>query len=298
MIDHLPQLPTHVADPEIAGAAVDAHAPRVAEAVGPDFRAGAGCLHERVVGRHSVGLARVLVIDVDAENGRQQVADILSGVEGIGRVRVGAVAGRDVEKAVLAELEIAAVMAAGQPGDDDFLRARIDARWIRVRHLEAGHARAIRKRSLGLARQHIANIAVAVFLELRMKRQPVERVQPLGALDLLPVRESLRDVEEQICLGAGGIHRKGKDLAELFADEKAIHAGRPFHQEWVIEAELGKGALDAIRGRWIGGAGDARRGPGHALRDAVGAFCSWRDGCLPSESDQRSDDDEAGGVRA
>src|SRR5207237_6299008 len=129
------------------------------------------------------------------------------------------------------------------------------------------------ERPVGLARQHIANIAIAVFLELRMKRQAVERVQSLGALDLLPVRELLRDVEKQIRPGAVGIHRKGENLAILLTDKEAVQTRRPLHEEWVIEAELGKGALDAIGRRWIGGAGDARRGTGHALLDAVGPFC-------------------------
>src|SRR5262249_25848040 len=39
-IHHLPQLPADVADPQLAGLAVEAHLPGVAEAVGPDLRPG------------------------------------------------------------------------------------------------------------------------------------------------------------------------------------------------------------------------------------------------------------------
>ena len=80
-VDHLPQLPADVADPQVAGRAVEAHPPGVAEAVGPDLRPGVRRLDERVVRRDGVGLALVLVVHVDAQDRREQVADVLAGVE-------------------------------------------------------------------------------------------------------------------------------------------------------------------------------------------------------------------------
>ena len=93
---------------------VEAHAPRIAKAIGPDFRPGLGRLDERIVGRDGVGLAVLLAVHVDAQDRRQQIADVLAGVERVGRVRAGAVAGGDVEEAVGAEVQVAAVVAAAR----------------------------------------------------------------------------------------------------------------------------------------------------------------------------------------
>src|SRR5262249_21566232 len=55
-VNHLPQLPADVADPEIAGGRVDAHAPGVAEPVSPDLRPGPRRFHKWIVGGHGVSL--------------------------------------------------------------------------------------------------------------------------------------------------------------------------------------------------------------------------------------------------
>src|SRR4029453_14925005 len=67
-VDHLPQLPADVADPQVAGDAVEAHAPGIAEAVGPDLGPRSGGLEEWIVGRDRVGLARLFAVHVDAKD--------------------------------------------------------------------------------------------------------------------------------------------------------------------------------------------------------------------------------------
>jgi len=54
VVDLLELVLTDVADPEVAGRAVEREAPRVAQAVRPDRRIGVGSVDERVVGRDRV----------------------------------------------------------------------------------------------------------------------------------------------------------------------------------------------------------------------------------------------------
>ena len=67
--------------------------------------------------------------------------------ERVGRVRVRRVAGGDVEHAVGAEVEVAAVVAALQEGEDDLLARRVDPRRVGVRDREPRDARAVRRGS-------------------------------------------------------------------------------------------------------------------------------------------------------
>ena len=86
-VDRLPQLPADVADEQLAGLAVEAHPPGVAEAVGPHFRPGLLHADERVVLRDGVVLALVLVVHVDPQDGgrRSEIScPVLSGSGGLG----------------------------------------------------------------------------------------------------------------------------------------------------------------------------------------------------------------------
>src|SRR5215813_918473 len=76
----LPKVLPVVADPDVAGLAIDVHAPWIAEAVSPNLRPGTGQVHEWVIRRHGVGLSGRGMIDIDADQSRQQVADILAAV--------------------------------------------------------------------------------------------------------------------------------------------------------------------------------------------------------------------------
>ena len=110
--DHLPQIPADITDPQVAGLEVETHPPRIAEAVRPDLRPGTERSGKRVVRRDSVGETWVEAIDVDAQDRRQQVADVLPGFQAVGRVRRLGVAGGNVEHPVRAKVKRAAVVSA------------------------------------------------------------------------------------------------------------------------------------------------------------------------------------------
>src|SRR5262249_18593789 len=76
-VDLLPQILADVAGPQVAGSAVKAHLPRLAQPVGPDLGVGALAIDEGVVLGDAVVLARVGVIDVDAEDLAPQGTEIL-----------------------------------------------------------------------------------------------------------------------------------------------------------------------------------------------------------------------------
>jgi hypothetical protein len=69
-VDHLPQFPADVADEQLAGLAVEAHAPGIAEAIRPNLRTSARQLYERVVSGNGIRLPWIFAIDVDAQDRR------------------------------------------------------------------------------------------------------------------------------------------------------------------------------------------------------------------------------------
>ncbi len=170
LVDHLPQFPADVADPEVAGGVVDAHPPRVAEAERPDLGTHAGDSDERIIGRDAIRLARLGMIDVDAEDAREQVGAVLAGVERIGRRGPGAVAGGEIQAPVVAEVQAAAVVAARPEPQDHLLALRVDHRRIGPARGEPGDDRAVGQVVL----QDVADVDVPVLFESRMEREPVQ----------------------------------------------------------------------------------------------------------------------------
>src|ERR1051325_3693113 len=68
-VDHLPELPTNVRHPQCTGLAIDAHAPRVAQSVGPYLRSGVLLSDKWIIGGHTVGLLSLRMIHINAEYG-------------------------------------------------------------------------------------------------------------------------------------------------------------------------------------------------------------------------------------
>ena len=95
-VDLLVQVLADVGGPELAGLAVERHAPDVAQAIGPDLGTGVRPADERIVLRNGVVLAAFAVVDVDAENLAEQRPEILAVVVRV--VAGAAVAVRDVEE--------------------------------------------------------------------------------------------------------------------------------------------------------------------------------------------------------
>jgi len=137
-VDFLPGVLAHVADPEIAGRAIETEPKRVAQAIGPDFAAAPRLRVEGIVGRNGVGRRTIIGrcraqvvgagrrgrIDVDAQHLAQQrlgrtrgvVATLLKvgRIQGLaaiaGIISVAAVAHADPEMPVGSEMQIAAVV--------------------------------------------------------------------------------------------------------------------------------------------------------------------------------------------
>src|SRR5262249_13107159 len=79
-IDHRPQLLPHLAAPE-SSPAVEAELPHLSMPERPDLAPGAGSPDERIVSRNRVGAISLGTIHVDAKDGAEQVAEVLTGLE-------------------------------------------------------------------------------------------------------------------------------------------------------------------------------------------------------------------------
>ena len=110
LVDLLPAVLADLADHQIAREAVEREAPRVADAVGVDLGSGAG--GKRLARRDRVGLS-ARGARIDAQDLAEQDAGVLS----IGAHT--AVAHADVEVAVGAELQLAAVVVGGRVRDTE-----------------------------------------------------------------------------------------------------------------------------------------------------------------------------------
>ena len=191
-VDHLAEVLADVAGPEVAGGAVEAEPPGLPQPVGPDLGPCPGEADERVVVRDRVGLAPFGVVDVDPEDRAREVAEVLP------VVGPAAVAGRDVEAAVLAEGQAASVMPERRPFDHHALGRRIAARRVVAIHAEPGDAHLARpafggRRVLG-GLVDVSQEEHAVLFEARVEGQP---------------QDLLLQVEDQ--LGPGGAGSLGNE---------------------------------------------------------------------------------------
>ena len=129
-VGEFPQVLAIVSHPQAAGLGVDGHPPRIAVSERPDFAPRPFYVQKRVVGRNRVLHSRGWMIDVDSQNLAEQIACVLSGevVVGVG----GAVAGGDVQHAVVAKHGGAAVVPLGRPFQNAFLAGRVADRFAVV----------------------------------------------------------------------------------------------------------------------------------------------------------------------
>ena len=135
-----PRMRAHVSQPELTGRAVERPAPRIAEAPGEDLRAilrarsiqvAQGIRRERVVGRNSIATGSGAAADVDAQDLAKQVVGELSiAGDSAGAVVIAAVADAEIEEAIRAKQQVAAiVVAAGlRHLEHDLLRGGIQRR--------------------------------------------------------------------------------------------------------------------------------------------------------------------------
>ena len=256
-LDHLPELPADVARVEVAGLGVEGDAPRIAQPVGPEFAARPGHADERVVPGNGIRESGVGAVDVDAGNAREQVGNVLARDERIGRFGRAGVACAEIEHAVGAEAEVAAVVAALQPRDDHVAGGEIEARDGIGGDFEADDARAVFAVRLAAGfgdRQHVGE---AVFGKLGVKREG----ERFGQL-----RVELGEVTEQIGGGDGLVGAKRAQFSFAFDDDEPVGAGQRGDLERLGERERGKRALEAERGGRLGRACDRGGGPRRARR--------------------------------
>src|ERR1051326_8246452 len=71
-INHFPQFPAHVANPQRAGPFIKTHPPRIAETVRPDLGTRPGRAHKRIVRWHTIGLAASLMVRVETPKHKKQ----------------------------------------------------------------------------------------------------------------------------------------------------------------------------------------------------------------------------------
>jgi hypothetical protein len=229
-VDLLPRVgvvAAHVADPHRPVHGVEHEAERVAEAVGPDLRVDAREPHERIVGRDRA-------VGADTEDLPVLDREVLP----VRRVEL--IAGGDVEAAVRAEVDRAAVVVVGgllRVLPDQDLARRVG----RVAHDgEASDA------VPGLERR-VVDVEEAVRREARVERHAHEAAL---AADRVDARDLHQRPEERRAL----VH---EDAAPALADEEPA-VGRELHDRRLVQAGRDDRALEA-RGQRRGG-GDRSQG--------------------------------------
>ncbi len=107
-VDLLVQVLADVGGPEFAGLAIEGHPPDITQTISPDFRQSILLADERIVLGNGVILARVFLVNIDAQDLGQQGLEVLAIFEGI--VGRAAVAQGNIQVAVRAETDGAAVV--------------------------------------------------------------------------------------------------------------------------------------------------------------------------------------------
>ncbi len=193
-VDLLPLVLPDVRRPEVAGLAVETHAPDVAQAVRPNLPARVVLAPgERVVRRDAVRQLAGAGIDVDAENLAQQRAQVLRVVMRV--VGLAAVARGDVKLAVRPEQNHAAVVVPIRLRELEQDALRLHVGPVRVR---LGHGELADDTALGLLLR-VVNVKLSVGRKLGMERHSQ---QPL--LVFAP-RLALADVKKHFALGLGRV---------------------------------------------------------------------------------------------
>ncbi len=251
-MDHLPQFPADITDPERA-VGTEVHPPRIAEPVGPDLRPCTGPRHERIVRRHAVEPPAVRVVHVDPEDGRHQVAQVLPGGQRVGRLGGARVAERGVEHAVRTEPHAGAFVAAAARSDDDGLAGEVELGRGAAAHGVAGQGPAVG------AADVVAEDGEeqAVRREARMEREARELRQP--RMQVVEIRDQFGGCRRRVVLER---HQPTADQA----DEPAPRGRFIGEVDRLGELEAREHPLDAAGRRGLRRTDDARCRPRRAIR--------------------------------
>ena len=209
-VDLLAGVLPDVGDHHVARRPIEGEAPGIAQPVGPDLVA--ACRRgEGIAGRDRVGrdLARMRV---DAEDLAQQLFGVLAVFEGI--AAAAAVAERDVEVAVGAELELAAVVVGflGVADAEDRFADRRAAAGIRAKGVEVDVAFG----PAGLGRAGVGRVDAAAAFEVGGWRDREHAPLDFAAAD------QFGQVEELARVGGGAFD----DLAFALDDQQPFRVGR------------------------------------------------------------------------
>src|SRR6056297_3039047 len=121
---HFPGFPANVPHPQRSVMGLECHFPRVANAVCPNLATSTVETDKWVVIGDRV---RLLIADIDPQDGSQQIVDALTRVESVGRGRRPSVTGGNIKAAVGTESQAAAIMASTAKGQNLLLACRIDS---------------------------------------------------------------------------------------------------------------------------------------------------------------------------
>ena len=267
LVDLLPFVLADVADPQIAVGAIEAEAPRVADAVEPHLRPPALAVGERVVGRNAVLLAARRVGGVDPQDLAQQRLGVLPVALGI--AAAAAVAECDVQVAVGPELHLPAVVVGERVLDRQQLAVRPGVDVV------SGH-RVRGDAGIAARRQAVVHVErAAVVGELDVEQSPLPVGNHVGAdvedgiADLVcPVGPCARDRDRPDPPGAfGDVHRRRAGTDHEGGRGVHLRHGRGRDLDPVERGLGGRGGRRIAR-RWLTLGGRAL-GRGHAGRASV-----------------------------
>ena len=245
-VDLLAVLLADVPHPDQPGERVEAEAPGIAQAEGPDLLAPAALVAgERVVRGNPVPLASG--IDVEPQDRPEKGGAVLAVVVAVLPLHAAAVSEAHVEVAVGTELDVAAVVAVGRLGNNEADPL-----------LRVGAVRVLRGNAE--LRQHGAEtLPGVVHEEAPVGGEPGMEGQPEEAGLRPEVARLGLQVDED---GAGVLPRRVEhpDQARLVGDEKAAAAvpGRS-HEDRGLHRQGGERPHQG-EGRGFGGVGNGRRG--------------------------------------
>ena len=241
--DRFPEILAHFTGPEVAGLAVEADLPGLAKAEGKDLGQRSGRMDEWVIGRDGVGLDRVGSVDIDTEDGREQIAGELTGPHRIALSKT--VAGRDVEVAVGAELERAAVVAIGREFKHDQLGIRVGLEQVAGQDFIARDTGA--NRPSGIAPKCIRR---SIHCSGNRDERPGRRFGGI-ACGRFWVRRPQAEIEKEILLADAGPVFEREDAPAEIGDEKTGSSRRAGEQRGPVKDQARERAAGCVGRREV-----------------------------------------------
>ena len=219
----LPQPLADIARPKVARLAVKAHAPDVAQPIGPNLRAGPGSFHERVVFRNRVREIALPAIDIDADDRGEQRREVLTVSMGI--VARPAVAVAHVQKSVRPEEDRRTVVVAVRlvDGEDHLLTGRIGTIRIVLGRAETGQHASFRFAG------RVVDVELRVVRVVGVKGQREQTLLVVAAVFV--VVDPFVDVEKHFrSTGIRSVTQR-ENASRLLDDEQALGLARRIGQE-------------------------------------------------------------------